>query len=296
MPLRPSMQWITLEVIMRLVVGARERERRDRLRSVLVALLEGTDLLLLTMLGGRNFGPWRPAQRFVRVRNAVDEALYEEIRERRADPGDDILSMLIAARDEHGNAMTDQELRDELVTLLLAGHETTATGLAWAAERLVREPRALSELRSSVEAGEDDYLDATVKEVLRVRPVIMDVGRRLKEPAEVAGHALPAGVIVVLAILLVHEDPQHYPEPLAFRPERFLEGQPEPYTWIPFGGGRRRCLGASFATLEMKVVLRTLLERVALEAVSPRPERQKPRNVTLVPARGARVRLTEVRA
>jgi cytochrome P450 len=294
--LRARMQWITLEVIMRVVIGARERARRERLRGALTALVEASPLMALAILSERDYGPWRPWTKFRESRAGADALIYEEIAARREAPGDDVLSMLIAARDEDGAGIGDEELRDELVTLLLAGHETTATGLAWAFERLLRHPRVEAELRRSLAAGEDEYLDAVVRETLRVRPVIMDVGRLLTEPTEVAGYLLRAGVVVVPSISLVHDSPRYYPpDPLAFRPERLLDGQPDPYTWIPFGGGRRRCLGASFAQFEMKVVLRTVLERAQLEAIGP-PERQRPRNVTLVPSRGARARVRAVRA
>ena len=194
---------------------------------------------------------------------------------------------LLAVRDEDGGAgLTDAELRDELVTLLLAGHETTATALAWAFERLVRHPAALARLREEAEAGEDTYVDAVIKETLRSRPVVIDVARTLAAPARLGGYDLPAGVMVVPMITLVQTGPGAWEDPDAFRPERFLGDAPAPYTWIPFGGGVRRCLGASFATFEMKVVLETILPAADLIPASPEPEAARLRHVTLVPARG----------
>jgi cytochrome P450 len=188
--------------------------------------------------------------------------------------------------------MTDAELRDELLTLLTAGHETTATGLSWAFERLTRTPRVMDKLLDSLD--DDEYVDAVVKETLRIRPVVVDVARKLTRDTEVAGYQLPAGTLVLPAIAAVHAHPGHYPNPAEFRPERFLDGEAaEPYTWIPFGGGVRRCIGASFAQVEMRVVMREVLRRVRLRAASERPERPHVQHVTVVPSRGARVVVTE---
>ena len=218
----------------------------------------------------------------------VDRELYALIAERRDAPDlaqrDDILSMLLLARDEEGEPMSDVELRDELMTLLVAGHETTATSLAWAVERLVRHPGGLERL-----AGDAAYADAVTKEILRLRPVVAIVLRRLLAPLEVGGHELPAGATVAPCILLVHRREDVYPEPDAFRPERFLDRAPGTYSWIPFGGGVRRCLGAAFAQVEMQVVLQTLAESVRLEAVGG-AEAVRRRGITLAPARGGQVR------
>ena len=175
--------------------------------------------------------------------------------------------------------MSRQELRDELVTVLAAGHETTATALAWAFERLLRNPRVLDRLTRSLADG-DEYLDATIKETLRMRPVITDVGRQLTREIELGGYRIPAGALVMPAITAIHFREDLYPDPDEFRPERFLERTPDPYTWIPFGGGVRRCIGASFAQFEMRVIMRTILERAQLRPASRRPERSKLRNVT----------------
>src|SRR5205823_6064309 len=182
-------------------------------------------------------------------------------------------------------------LRDELITLLLAGHETTATSIGWAFERLLRTTTALERLTAELEASEsEDYLDAVVKETLRVRPVVPEVFRAPTEPTELGGYLFPPGAHVAASILLVQFDAELYPpDPQAFRPERFLDGAPEPYTWVPFGGGVRRCLGAAFATLEMKVVISTILSRVRLRASRARSEKARFRGVTLLPSRGGEV-------
>jgi cytochrome P450 family 135 len=293
--LHPRMQAIALEVILRAVIGVEDPVRLAELRGLLPQLGELNIVLLLSWSWPRlnAFGPWR---RYERLRHAIDEVLYDEIRRRRAtadlERREDILSLLIRGSDGE-EPMTDEELRDQLITLLLAGHETTATGLAWAVERLLRHPQALARLEQEIAAGEDAYLDAVVKETLRVRPVIFDVARKLKAPAEVAGYTLPAGVTVMPAVGIVQRSRQRWSEPREFRPERFLEGQPEPYTWIPFGGGTRRCLGAAFATVEMKTVLRAVLSELELRADRPQPERARMRHITLVPSRGARAIASE---
>jgi cytochrome P450 len=288
--LHPRTQAIALEVILRAVIGVEDQARLAELRALLPQLGELNLVLLLSWSWPRlnALGPWR---KYERLRHAIDDVLYDEIRRRRAaadlERREDILSLLIRGSDGE-EPMTDEELRDQLITLLLAGHETTATGLAWAFERLLRRPQALARLEEEIAAGGDAYLDAVVKETLRVRPVIFDVARKLKAPAEVAGYTLPAGVTVMPAVGIVQRSRRRWSEPHDFRPERFLEEQPEPYTWIPFGGGTRRCLGAAFATVEMKTVLRTVLSELELRADRPQPERARMRHITLVPSRGAR--------
>jgi cytochrome P450 len=277
------MQAVTLEVIVRAVFGVREEERVSEMRRLLADALAWTGRPL-KIAGFAVAGP-RHCMRLPYIRRPaerVDAAVYDEIARRRAagdlEERDDILSMLLSA-----TAMTDAELRDELMTLLIAGHETTATALAWAIERLVRHPEALARL------GEDDYLEAVCKETLRLRPVLAVVLRKLTEPMSIDGHDFAAGTILAPCIHLVHRRPDVYPDPTAFRPERFLEGQGGAYSWIPFGGGVRRCLGASFALFEMKAVLSTLVERVTLRAVDQAPEGTTRRAITLGPARGATV-------
>jgi cytochrome P450 family 135 len=289
---RPRMQDITFEVILRAVIGVSDPRRLERLRELLPKLLDFSvfDMwfvwlfpkILNTRIGR--------GHKSMRVRPEVDRLLYAEIAAHRAHPEgrDDILALLIAARGEDGEPLSDEELLDQIITLLLAGHETTTTGLAWAFERLVRHPTVLERLRRDLEQGEEDYLDAVVNETLRVRPVIDGVWRKLTAPAILAGHCLPAGTLVFPAISLVQTSAA-FPGAEEFRPERFLEGSPAPYTFIPFGGGPRRCIGASFATMEMKTVLSTVLERVELHAARQRSEKPRVHHVTQVPSRGARV-------
>jgi cytochrome P450 len=292
--LRPRMQAITLEVILRAVFGVRGEERLARFRALLPRLTDATGVQMWLPFLRRDLGPWSPWGRFLRMRAAVDELVYDEIRRRRAEPDtaerDDVLSLLLRATHEDGSPMSDRELRDELITLLTAGHETSATALAWAFERLLRNPGAMRELIAEVDAAEgDEYAEAVVKETLRVRPIITDVARLATSDIELGGWTISAGTIVVPAIALVQLMPDVYPDPYEFRPERFLDGQPAPYTWIPFGGGVRRCLGAAFAQLEIRTVLQTVVARTELQAPDPAPERTRLRNVTLVPRRGARV-------
>jgi cytochrome P450 len=294
--IHPHMQAITLEVILRAVFGVSDQARGERLRERLPMLLDETSSAALQMrmlLAGR-LGRGDPMAKLREITAGVDELLYAEIADRRSDPTleerEDILSLLIDARFQDGGAMSDRDLRDQLVTLLLAGHETTATGLAWTFDLLLRHPAALARLTAEVEGGEDAYLRAVVCESLRLRPVVPLAGRRLASELQVGELSLPAGTDVSPAIWLTHTRADLYPEPFAFRPERFLDAPPSGYGWIPFGGGIRRCLGASFAEMEMRVVLETVLRRSALEPVSKRAERVTRRNVTFSPRRGTIVR------
>jgi cytochrome P450 len=290
--LRPRMQAITLEVILRAVFGVHEGERMNRFRQAIPRIAEATSILIWLPFMDRDLGRHSPVGRFQRALAEVDDLIYAEVRERRAGgEGDDVLSMLLRARHDDGSAMTDVELRDQLLTLLTAGHETTATGLSWAFERLLRTPAAMLRLLDSLD--DDDHLDAVVKEALRVRPVIVDVARKLARETELAGYTLPEGTMVLPAIAAIHLREDLYPEPDAFRPERFLDGRAESYAWIPFGGGVRRCIGAAFAQMEMRVVLREVLRRVRLRAPAARGERARVHHVTAVPARGCRVVVEE---
>jgi cytochrome P450 len=282
--LHRRMRAITLEVILEAVIGVSDPARTQALREVLPRTVEidPTIMLMWVVPGLKHVGPWRAHRRRVEEANRL---LREEIAARREDPRlaerEDVLSALVRAGE-----IDDGELRDQIMTLLLAGHETTTTGLAWALERLLRHPEALARART----GEDGYLDAVIKETLRVRPVIPAVLRQLKAPVTLGGWRLPAGVTVIPAVTLMHEDPTIFPQPEQFRPERFLEDEEgSTYTWIPFGGGRRRCLGAAFASFEMRVALRTILQRATLRAADPRDERIRNHHITLVPARGTRV-------
>ncbi|HSS33932.1 MAG TPA: cytochrome P450 [Solirubrobacterales bacterium] len=295
-PIHARMQAVTLEAILRVVFGVSEGPRLERLRGMLANVLQETASPRTQIVGlvTRRFGGKGPWARFEGALREVDELLYAEIAEHRERPGleerEDVLSMLMVAKFEDGGRMNDTELRDQLMTLLLAGHETTATALAWTFDLLLRHPRALERLRDSIAAGEDDYLRATISESLRLRPVIPLAGRRLATELVADGLTLPAGTDVTPAIWLTHTRADIYPEPYAFQPERFLDGNgPDTYGWIPFGGGIRRCIGASFAEFEMRIVLREVLTRCDLRKANPMPEKTGRRNITLSPKDGTPV-------
>jgi len=303
--LHPRLQALTLEIILRAVFGLDAGERLDALRRRLTGILEygaRPGSLLPLFQRGRT---WRE---FQRGRDEADALIYQTIDERRANGGsdahagaggtapglandrDDILAMLLDARHEDGSPMSPVELRDELMTLLVAGHETTASELAWVFERLARAPEVLGRLSEEIDSGDDDaYLTATVHETLRRRPVLANAAPRLvMEPVEIGGWRYEPGVCLIADAYLLHHDPDIYPDPYAFRPERFLDEQPGTYTWIPFGGGRRRCLGSSFAMLEMKIVLRAVLAESDLAAAAPENEGARRRSITLSPREGGR--------
>jgi cytochrome P450 len=283
-------QALTLEIILRAVFGMTAGARLDELRTTLKELLDlGASPLTLLPPFRRRLGPLTTWARFVDVRDHADALILTLIDERRraGEEGDDVLTMLLAARDEDGQPMTDRELRDELVTLLVAGHETTASALSWGFEQLLRAPEVLE--RATRAAAEDDtaYLEATVKEILRRRPVLpIAQPRRIKQPVEIGGRTYPAGPAFAACIYLVHHDERVYPEPYAFRPERFLDGSPGKFSWIPFGGGVRRCLGASFAQLEMRIALRAILAAVEVTSALDGREGIGRRSITLSPRRG----------
>jgi cytochrome P450 len=289
-----AMHALTLEVILRVVFGVTDEARLSALRPLVRDVVSIGPLAMLGFFYPRlqEVGPWR---RYLAGQRKLDRLLYAEIAQRRAatdlDDRDDVLSRLLRTGGG-ADGLTDAELRDQLVTLLLAGHETTATTLAWAWHDLARNPAQLARARQAADDGDDDYLTAVFKESLRLHPVIFEVARRLTAPVEVGGYQLPAGVTVVPAIGLVQDDERHFAAPGEFRPERFLDGQPAPNTWIPFGGGARRCLGAGFAQLEATAVLREVLTRFELRFDGSAPERAKPRNITLIPSHGARVTVT----
>jgi cytochrome P450 family 135 len=297
-PIHPRMQAMTLEAILRVVFGVAEGPRLERLRVVLTKLLEETSSPFTQLIGlaARRFGGRGPWARFESQLKAVDELLFAEIAEHRSrddlETRDDMLSQMMLARFEDGEPMSDADLRDQLMTLLLAGHETTATALAWTFDLLLRHPRELARLRESLEAGEEEYLRATIGESLRLRPVVPLAGRRLGAALDVDGLSLPAGTDVTPAIWLAHTRAEAYPEPFAFRPERFLDEASDTYAWIPFGGGIRRCLGAAFAEFEMRIVLREVIVRCELHKADRRPERIGRRNITLSPKDGTPVVLT----
>jgi cytochrome P450 len=294
--LHPRLQNLTLEIILRAVFGLDPGPRLDGLRDRLSTIMDWAAGPVANLpplqreLGGR--GPWA---RFIKLRSEADALIFELIDERRADGSgdrDDVLAMLLAARHTDGSEMSPQELRDELMTLLVAGHETTASELAWAFSRLAREPRVLATLREEV-AGEngDAYLTATINETLRRKPTLPIAEPRLvMEPYELGGVTYPDGISLAVNGYLVHHDPEVYEDPYEFRPERFLDQKPGTYTWIPFGGGRRRCIGASFAVLEMKAVLRAALRESTLEAEAV-PETARRRGITISPTSAGRVTL-----
>jgi cytochrome P450 len=290
---------ITLEVILRAVFGV-EAERMDALRDAIAGLIGPVQLPALLLYALRRPSLERPGGSIGRGLDHLDEVIYAEIARRRSqedlEQRADILSLLLLARDEDGQAMTDEELRDELVTLLLAGHETTATAVAWAVERLVRHPAKLNRLVAEIDADDgDEYMQAVISETLRVRPVVPLVVRVLQAPLNVGGRELPAGARVVPSIYLTNRNPRVYESAREFMPERFLDKPPETFSWIPFGGGIRRCIGASFATLEMKLILSTVLGELtpSLPARGSRLWRNGEWNyrraITLVPVAGARV-------
>jgi cytochrome P450 family 135 len=298
--LRPHSQAIALEVILDIVLGVRAGEEHDRVSAALLRLLDW--MMTPQALGiSATFGP---DSRIVKRMHApvvgpVDDALYGLIRERRTATDlaerEDVLSMLLQAHDEDGEGMSDAELRDELVTLIVAGHETTATALAWSFERLTRMPEQLARLEAESLTDETMYAEAVAKEALRLRPVLNNVVRVVKEPIEIGGYAFVPGDVVSPSIYLVHRRPEIYPEPEAFLPDRWLDTKPGTYTWIPFGGGTRRCIGASFALTEMEVVLRAVARAVHLEPAGE-PEIPVARFITSSPSRGGEVRIGSVHA
>ena len=268
----PRMQAVTLEVIQRVIFGSRDPELRDALRAALDMTGSTTSLLAMS-LAQKDLGRFSPYGRFLRAVKRIDALLYKRIDS--AGDGDSILDTLAA-----GGA-TREELRDQLVTLLAAGHETTATALAWALERLARNP--------GTDLHDDAHLDAAVKEVLRTRPVLSITARRVLQPYRLGERTLPPGVYVAPCLYLAHRRPDVWPDPTKFDPQRFLNGAPEPFSFVPFGGGTRRCLGAAFATLELREVLRAVTGRFTLEPDRPQGERMRRRSVTLAPARGGSI-------
>ncbi|MCW3029669.1 MAG: cytochrome [Solirubrobacterales bacterium] len=292
--LRERMRALTFEVICRAVFGVTQRDRVERLRERLIAVVDSSPLFMISRAARADLGPLSPGGVFARRLRAADALLEEEIERRRGEPDleqrSDVLSLLLRARDERGEGMTNAELRDELFTMLAAGHETTATGLAFAFELLLRTPRVLVRLREELEHGEDDaYLDAVVKETLRLRPVLDAAERTLTAPRTVAGWELPPGVKVYPGIALVHMREDLYPRPREFRPERFLQEGAESYSWLPFGGGIRRCIGAALALAEMAEVLRVAVPAVQLRPLRERPDPVVLRGITLAPRYGVRV-------
>jgi cytochrome P450 len=291
------MRHVTLEIILQTVIGVTDEGRLARLRAALLDVTEIKTWMLAQFAfpGLSRRWPWS----LLWERKATADALLiEEFDHARRDPDldhrPDVLAMLVRHREEDGSAMTDDELRDQIVTLLMAGHETTATALSWAFERLTRHPQILDRTTGAARKGDDAYLDAVVSETLRSRPVVPDVSRRLMADYQLGEWNLPAGTFVDPAILLVHGSDRLYPDPKRFDPERFVGVRPDPNVWLPFGGGNRRCLGAAFAATEMRVILSEILRRVDLATTSAAPERARVRHVTLTPHRGGRVRVRQL--
>ena len=299
--IRNRMRTIAFEVICRVVFGVTDPVRVARLRKALVSVIDSSPLFMLNDRFRVDYGRYSPGHIFQTRLRAADELLLEEIALRRREPDlaerTDVLSLLLRALDDAGRPMTDRELRDELFTMLAAGHETTATQLSFAFELLLRNPAALSRLRAELSCTDDDlYLDAVVKETMRLRPVIDAAERTLTKPRVVGGHELPAGVKVYPGIVLVHQRADLYPDPSAFRPERFLDGRSESYTWVPFGGGIRRCLGAALAQAEIAEVLRVAVPAVDLAPVRAKPDPVVLRGITLAPYYGVKVTVGRVRS
>jgi cytochrome P450 len=289
-PLHPRLQRVTLEIILRAVFGLERGQRLNELRDALRGVLGFLENPLSVLPAVHRITRWYgPVKRFDRQAAKADALIFELIEERRTEDTDrdDVLAMLLQARHQDGSAMSAQEIRDELMTALVAGHETTASELAWGFEQLARAPRVAERIRDE---ADDRYLTATINEILRRRPVLPNAEPRLvKQPVRIGPYEYPPGVALLASAFLVHHDPTIYPDPYAFRPERFLEQAPGTYTWIPFGGGRRRCLGASFALEEMKIVLRTVVTRYELVPATHRPEVTARRSITFSPAGGATV-------
>jgi cytochrome P450 len=304
-PVQPFMQRLTMNVILGTVLGAVQRKEAAHLAELLIDYIDPPSPLLMFFAPKIDL-PGSPYRAFLRRRRAVDQAIYAWIAQRKqagTDNAPDVLSLLLDTRDEQGRSLADAELRDELITMLLAGHDTTGTALAWAFECLLSSPACLERLTAEIEASDRtpeaflrlEYLDAVVKEVLRLRPVFIDVVREVLVPTQLGGWQLPKGIRVAANIYLAHTRPQSWPEPRRFQPERFLGAKVDPYAWFPFGGGSRRCIGYFLALHEMKIVLGTLLARARFALADARPILPARRFVTVAPHDGTRVVLTERR-
>jgi len=295
------MNALTLEVILQVVFGVTDEARLAELRPLVNRTVNVSPAVFLGWGFPRlqKLGPWRRA---FENQAALDHVIYAEIEERRRatdlESRTDVLSRLLLVRDEEAedpaaSGLTDEELRDQLVTLLLAGHETTATALSWALHELGKDPEQERKARDAAASGNDDYLEAVLKEAMRLHPVIPMVVRHLMKPATIGGIDLPAGANVAASIILAHEAEASYPEHAVFRPERFVEGEVATNTWIPFGGGVRRCIGAGFSLMEGVAVLREVLSTYDVSLPPGTTEEPKVRNITSVPKRGARIVVTK---
>ena len=298
--LLPQMESISFEVMMRIALGSDGKsEREDQLRTLIPQMMDRCESPFTLLPWFRHeMGGLSPYARLMHFIKGIDEVLYEAIDERRRDPlvqvREDALSLLIRATYEDGTPLEDQVVRDELLTMLMAGYETTTAGLTWAFERLLRSPEKLKRLLHELEEGDESYLMAVVKETLRRRPVIPIAARKAMAPIELLGYRIPAGSVLMVGIYLIHGDEQIYPDPKEFKPERFLGKDPQGGAWIPFGGGIRRCLGASLAQTEMAVVIRTVLEESVLSPVGDTAEPVARRRFTFSPGHEGRVRVEEI--
>ncbi|RSM81923.1 cytochrome P450 [Kibdelosporangium aridum] len=295
--LHPLLQDITLEVMMRAVFGITDAAKLAGLRTLVPRLLHLNPLLMLFPQLRKDFGKHSPWGRFVHVRSSIDRILFAEIARRRAEPAladrDDVLSLLLAAKYEDGAELTDQELRDQLITLLMVGHETSATAMAWVFERLARHPRVLERTVQEVEDSGTRYVDALIHETLRVRPVVMDVARVPSRAVRIGGATVPGGVMIALSLALMHTSTELYPDPASFDPERFVGSRQTSFAFLPFGGGTHRCLGAHFAMMEMREIISSVLRSRRLRPLRGPAEGVLARGPMLVPARGARVVLDQ---
>jgi cytochrome P450 len=296
-PLHPRIQRLTLEVVLRVVFGLKDGARLTELRTLLTKLIDIGPVLLMGLHNPKlhRFQPWKS---HLRTQARVDELLHNEIADRRRavdlDARADVLSTLLKenAKATGGDAFSDTEIRDNLITLLLAGHESTATALAWAFHDLARDPAQLDAATKAADSGDEAYLEAVAKETMRLNPIVFEVGRKATQDVEVAGYRIPAGHTIYISIALVQADAGLYPEPERFRPERFLGDGPVPGSWLAFGGGLRRCLGMSFALVESIEVLRAVLSRHHLVPDRPKPEPPVARNVCMAPKRGTSLSIT----
>lgn len=288
-PSRPVMQTIAMDVILEIVFGVRG-EVAERLRQALVAMRGPLGTIIMLPWMRRDFGPGSPWRVFIRRRARVYDLIAAEMAERRQASDlaerNDVLSMMLTATDEEGRGLSDIDIRDQLLTLVTAGYETTATGLAWAVELLSRHPEALAAAHRAAAEGNDAYLAACAREALRMRPPLYHIARRLGRPYNIGGYDLPAGLAVMIPILLLHQREDLYENPLSFKPERFMGERIDPLDWLPFGGGPRRCVGAYLAEFEMQIVLKELLTHYTIQPVGQREEHMKVFHVTLVPQHG----------
>lgn len=293
------MQAIARTVIMETIFGGTDTEDLRTLDAKVENLLvyarkpQNMELVHIAARRGKGF-----PKGFQRVRDELNEALFTVLARLRSDPDlekrDDVISMLVLARREDGTALSDQELRDQLVTLLIQGHSSTATGMAWTLERLVRHPQAMERLREEAQSDGREYMNAVLKESLRVRPPLANTSmRKVAQPYRLGEHELPVGTLVAVAIFLIHRNPDVYPDPEAFRPERFLDWKPGKYEWIPFGEGHRHCIGSTFALTEIETVIRTIMRRTRLEPVEQADEKIKRLGIGFSPAGGARMIVRE---